>query len=120
MIKDLFFEMLNDSYHQLSKEISESNVTDNLLIDYESDLNEMYLLDMHRLKEAICLLQKAQLIDDKITMQAALVYIRVHSMRLSGFFEDIKDDSDTFLKNSEWPNIPENYQVPEHYNYPNK
>jgi len=55
----------------------------------------------------------------KAAVQAALVYLRVYSMRLSVFFENIKDDTDLLLKNIDWSDIPDNYQVPEHYNFPN-
>ncbi|MQL49183.1 hypothetical protein GEA64_14975 [Photorhabdus khanii] len=121
MIKEIFFNELKVRYLQLSEQIAKSPINqDDLLIDYKDNLNDLFIRDLRLLKDAKDLLKKAQLVDDKVTIQAALVYIRVYSMRLSGFFEDFKDDADMFLKSSEWPDIPEDYQVPTHYNYPHK
>ncbi len=66
------------------------------------------------------LLKKAKEADDKATTLAALVYIRVYSMQLSGFFEDIKDDADLLARSPNWPDLPENFKVPDQYNFPHK
>ncbi|MGC6389987.1 hypothetical protein ACMV8I_20380 [Ewingella sp. S1.OA.A_B6] len=121
MIKNPFFEKMKDNYIQISKEIAATPLDgDDLMINYDTDLDKLFLSDMEKLSAASELLHKAKDLDDKITVQAALVYMRVFSIRLSGFFEDIKDDADAFLKESHWPKIPEDYQVPEHYQYPFK
>lgn len=119
MIKIPFFESLKNTYIQVIQVISMRSLDrDDLMIDYDSNLDSFFLSDMERLSAATELLRKAKELDDKITMQAALVYIRSSSVRLSGFFENITDDTDFFLKKNDWPDIPDDYQVPENYNYP--
>lgn len=121
MIKFPFFEKIKNTYIQIIQAISmKSSDSDGLMIDYDSNLDTLFLSDMERLSAATELLSKARELDDKITVQAALVYIRISSIRLSGFFENITDDADLLLKNNKWPDIPDTYQVPKHYNYPYK
>ncbi|HGM4959903.1 TPA: hypothetical protein ACKPZ6_003476 [Serratia liquefaciens] len=119
MTKTTFFNDIKDSYVQMMECLS-SEVEDELLIDEKLDIDEVFYQYLHKLNDAVMLLRNAKSAGDELTVQAALVYIRVYSIRLSGFFEDIKDDTDMLLKVSVWPDIPENYQVPEHYNYPHK
>ncbi|HBW40039.1 MAG TPA: hypothetical protein DEF84_04340 [Leclercia adecarboxylata] len=121
MIKALFFEKIKDSYIQLMQAMCiKQQYHDELMVNYDCNLDKVFSSDMARLSAATDLLRKAKESDDKITVQAALVYIRISSMRLAGFFENIKDDTDLFLKKNDWPDIPDDYQVPEHYNYPYK
>jgi len=119
MTKTTFFNDIKDSYVQMMGCLS-SEVEDELLIDEKSNIDEIFYQYLHKLNDSVMLLKNAKAAGDELTVQAALVYIRVYSIRLSGFFEDIKDDTDTLLKVSVWPDIPENYQVPEHYNYPKR
>ncbi|WBG91737.1 hypothetical protein N5580_04055 [Pantoea piersonii] len=119
MIKIPFFERIKNTYIQVIQAMSIKLLDrDDLMVDYDSNLDSLFLSDMERLSAATELLRKAKESDDKITMQAALVYIRSSSTRLSGFFENITDDADLFLKKNDWPDIPDDYQVPEDYNYP--
>lgn len=121
MIKILFFEKIKNIYMQVIHTMSIKPLDhDDLMVDYGSNLDSLFLSDMERLSAATELLRKAKESDDKITVQAALVYIRSSSIRLSGFFENITDDADFFLKKNDWPDIPDDYQVPENYNYPYK
>ncbi|PRD13484.1 hypothetical protein [Pantoea coffeiphila] len=121
MIKIQFFESLKNTYAQIIKVVSmKSSDSDELMIDYHSDLDSLFLSDMERLSAAAELLSKAHASDDKVTMQAALVYIRSSSIRLSGFFENITDDTELLLKKNDWPDIPDNYQVPNRYKFPHK
>lgn len=119
MKKATFFNDIKDSYVQMMASLS-SEVEDELLIDEESDVDDIFYQYLHKLNDSAALLKNAKSAGDELAVQAALVYIRVYSLRLSCFFEDIKDDTDTLLKVSVWPDIPENYQVPEHYNYPKR
>ncbi|MBP2153422.1 hypothetical protein [Erwinia rhapontici] len=119
MTKATFFNDIKDSYVQMMASLS-SEVEDELLIDEKSDVDEVFYHYLHKLNDSVVLLKNAKSAGDELTVQAALVYIRVYSIRLSGFFEDIKDDTDTLLKLSVWPDMPENYQVPEHYKFPHK
>ncbi|MFW5402485.1 hypothetical protein V2A85_22755, partial [Yersinia sp. 1252 StPb PI] len=98
------------------KPIDESD----LLIDYKAQQCASFYRGLELLGNAKELLEQAKLNDDKVTIQAALVYIRVYSMNLSGFFDAFKEDADALLRASDWPNIPEDYKIPEHYNSPIK
>lgn len=119
MSKTLFFEKIKNNYIELMQATCiKQQDRDDLMVDYDCNLDTLFSSDMERLFAATELLRKAKELDDKITVQAALVYIRVYSIRLSGFFENITDDADFFLKKNDWPDIPDDYQVPEHYNYP--
>lgn len=119
MTKATFFNDIKDSYVQMMARLS-SEVEDGLLIDEKTDIDEIFYHYLHKLNDSVVLLKNAKSAGDELTVQAALIYIRVYSLRLSGFFEDIKDDTDALLRLSVWPDIPENYQVPEHYNYPKR
>jgi len=121
MIKSPFFEKVKNTYIQIIQSMSmKPSDRDDLMVDYDSNLDHLFLSDMERLSAATELLIKAKELDDKMTVQAALVYIRISSVRLSGFFENITDDADLFLKKSVGPKISDTYKVPEHYNYPYK
>ncbi|WP_241597598.1 hypothetical protein [Rosenbergiella epipactidis] len=118
MKKATFFNDIKDSYVQMMASLP-FDVEDELLIDEKSDIDGVFHHYLHKLNASIMLLKNAKSADDELTVQSALVYIRVYSMRLSGFFEDIKDDTDILLKKSVWfDDVPEDYQIPEHYNYP--
>lgn len=121
MTKEISFDELKDIYLHLSKVMSEEPIDQgDLLIDYNDQQDASFIRGLELLKNAKELLKQAKLNDDKIAMQAALVYIRVYAMGLSSFFDAFKEDADTLLRSSKWPDIPENYKIPEHYNYPNK
>lgn len=121
MINAKDFEELKDIYLELSEVIGKVPIDQSdLLIDYSDKQDALLERDFECLKDAKELLKKTRLENDKIATQAALVYIRVYAMRLSSFFEAFKDDADSLLKASKWPDIPENYQLPEYYNFPHK
>ncbi len=111
MNKSQIFNEIKDIYLRvMPAAISGSG---DLMVDYDIDLDKLFLSDTEKLFAATELLDKAKKSDDKAAVQAALVYIRVYSMRLSVFFENIKDDTDLLLKNIDWPDIPDNYQIPD-------
>ena len=121
MSNDISFNDLKNAFLSLSEVIAKSPIDlGDLLIDYTDDLDALYERNFQCFKDAKDLLNKAKANDDKVATQAALVYIRVYAMGLSSFFETFKDDADSFLKESIWPDIPEDYQVPEHYNFQHK
>ncbi len=118
MIKEINFDELKDIYLQLSKVMPKKPINeDELFVDYKAQQCLSFHHGLELLGNAKELLKKARLNDDKVTVQAALVYIRVYSMNLSSFFDAFKEDADALLKYSDWPSIPEDYKVPEHYNY---
>ncbi|MGE4879692.1 hypothetical protein [Yersinia enterocolitica] len=121
MIKEINFDELKNIYLQLSKMMPKKPIDESdLLIDYKAQQCTSFHRGLELLGNAKELLEQAKLNDDKVTIQAALVYIRVYSMNLSGFFDAFKEDADALLRASDWPNIPEDYKIPEHYNSPIK
>ena len=121
MIKEINFDELKDIYLQLSKVMTKETIDEgDLLIDYKAQQCASFYRGLELLGNAKKFLEQAKLNDDKAAIQAALVYIRVYSMNLSSFFDSFKEDADTLLKASDWPDIPEGYKIPAHYNYPIK
>jgi len=51
--------------------------------------------------------------NDQIAIQAALIHVRVHAISLSTLFNALADDIETLLLSGGWPEIPENYRLPE-------
>ncbi|NIE72422.1 MULTISPECIES: hypothetical protein [unclassified Pantoea] len=121
MTKEINFDELKDIYLQLLEAMPNQPINENdLLIDYSAQQCASFHRGLELLGNAKAFLEKARVNDDKIAMQVALVYIRVHSMNLSSFFDAFKEDADALLKSSDWPDIPEDYEIPSHYNYPVK
>ncbi len=110
-LKMRFIGILQDAYSNNEKDLS---------FDYNADLDKRFENNMAKLQDAVILLDKAEDADDKVAAKVALVYIRVYAMNLSNFFEDFKDDADLLRSSSIWPDIPENYELPKHYNFPHK
>jgi hypothetical protein len=89
-----------------------------LSLDYLVDLDEKFQNNMIRLQNAISLLRKARIAKDDMAVRAALVYIKIFTMGLSNFFDNIKDDTLLLSKALRSSDMPDDYQVPEHYNFP--
>ena len=117
MNKNLFMKKLKDNYIQILREFFPKN-NGNLSIDtqLDRDLEEQIAC----LYDAVILLKKARDADDKIATQAALLHISSYAMGLSGFFRDIDADAAMLRGAPQWPEIPKNYKIPEHYNFPHK
>ncbi|WP_213993643.1 hypothetical protein [Sodalis sp. dw_96] len=119
MKKDIILNNLKINYIQILNEFYLNGDKD-LSIDTNLDLDRELEKQISCLQDAVVLLGKTRDAEDEIATQAALVFIRVYAMRLSNFFEDIKDDADLLNSIPGWPEIPENYKIPEHYNFPHK
>lgn len=91
-----------------------------MAIDYQDSIVVRFDRQLSLLKENTELLTQAKKENDELAMEVALLRIRTHAMSLFGFFDAIAEDATLLTKMDGWPDIPENYQVPEHYNYPNK
>jgi hypothetical protein len=95
---------------------------DELSIDYSLNLDEELHSELEKLAKISSVLRKALDEKDMVAVQASLIMSRIHTMNLRNFFNDIYDDIEMIggAKRNSWPEIPENYQIPEHYNYPKK
>jgi hypothetical protein len=92
---------------------------DDLAINYSESLESSLARYLTLLRSKTELLAQAQKNDDELAMQSALLRLRTHAMSLSSFFEAIVEDTETVLRTGEWAEIPENYNIPEHYKDPN-
>ena len=90
-------------------------------VDFNIDLNQEFESEMKKLHAYFELSEAALRQQDYITAQVAFLYIKIHALNLFGFFQNIYDDLDS-LPNSEGQlfSIPENFIIPEHYNFDNK
>ncbi|CAQ82545.1 MULTISPECIES: hypothetical protein [Photorhabdus] len=89
-------------------------------IDYQLDLDKRLQEDLAKLETELNLLTDAVQRKDMVTAKCALVMARVISLDLSNFFLNIFEDIEKvgWGELCELPSIPENYVIPEHYNYP--
>ncbi|WP_350307657.1 MULTISPECIES: hypothetical protein [Photorhabdus] len=85
-----------------------------------SDIIEKYKEYIYDLEQATMLLNKTIEDNDQIAIQCALTRIRIASLNLSNLYEDIIDDVVLINNQDSWPEIPEDYKIPEHYDYPSK
>ncbi|MCW7762534.1 hypothetical protein OPS06_11770 [Photorhabdus sp. JAR] len=58
--------------------------------------------------------------NDMVAVQTALVIARIYAMNLRNFFDGIFEDIEMigWTDRYHWPKIPEDYKIPDHYNYP--
>ncbi|MDR9889561.1 hypothetical protein O7047_04830 [Pseudenterobacter timonensis] len=91
-------------------------------IDYKQDLDKELGNELANLKIELELLMSAIQRKDFVTAKCALVMIKVFSLNLSNFFLNIFEDIEKvgWSEQSHLPDIPENYQIPDHYNYRKK
>lgn len=104
----------------LKQKATQPIVTDDMAIDYQDSIVDRLGRQLFLLKENTELLAQAQKGNDELTAEVALLRIRTHAMNLSGFFDAIAEDATLLIKTNSWPDIPDNYQVPEHYKFPHK
>lgn len=90
----------------------ELNYKHSLQQDVEEDIKGMLqIFELHR-----AAMEKG----DLVTAKGALIHAAVFAQMLSGTFLNIHDECYKVLRDDErfsWPEIPEDYVVPEHYNY---
>ncbi|WP_413724595.1 hypothetical protein [Sodalis sp. RH16] len=119
MNKSLFMNELKDTYIQILQDFFAKN--DRIVsMDIQLDLDQDFEEQINCLRDAVSLLKKAREADDKIATQAALLHISSYAMGLSSFFGNIDSDATKLLRAPQWPAIPENYKIPEHYHFPHK
>ncbi|WP_413737740.1 hypothetical protein ACL2XP_06295 [Sodalis sp. RH21] len=118
MNKALKFEKIKKILSSIAlKKIDNSQKEDKLFIDRSSNLDEKFIRQLDLINNVISLLETASTQNDELATQAALSYLRTHAMSFSDFFYVIVDDIDTLLDKSSWAEFPENYKIPDHYNF---
>jgi hypothetical protein len=101
--------------------LSEEYVIKNWHINYKINQNEEFIGILSNFQKEIKLLNQAITNNDLLTSIRAIVRAKVYSQLLADFFEKINDDIFQLgwgdeLKDK-WPDIPEGYKVPAHYDY---
>lgn len=67
---------------------------------------------------AIDFFKEAKDIGNLLDVSAALISVRVHMSHIDGVFDMSIKDMDLYVVDSVGCMLPENYQIPKHYNYP--
>ncbi|MBV8622565.1 MAG: hypothetical protein JO174_03670 [Herbaspirillum sp.] len=106
----------------LSKKEMMAEIDDNeqchWVLDYEISLDDQFNRHLERLIFLFGLSKKARMERDELAAFAALVGARVYAHRLMNLFENIEGELDKVLFRDArfiWPEIPENYEFPDHY-----
>ncbi|EYU13201.1 hypothetical protein V2H77_22540 [Photorhabdus sp. P32] len=82
------------------------------------NITEKYKEYIYDFKQAVMLLNRTIEENDQIAIQCALTRVRITSLNLSNLYADIIDDVVSINSQDLWPEIPEDYKIPDHYNYP--
>ncbi len=90
-------------------------------VDYRNDLQQEYMKDIFFLQESIHLHKQAIQKGDLLTARSGLLGAAIAAQNLSGFFDALKEDLDKIYLHDTptftWPEFPEDYTIPEHYDY---
>ncbi len=114
----IFLDEMKENFLSILHQKSTKSVEiDDMAIDYRHSLEYKLGKQLSLLEDKVNLLSEAKKNADEIAMKAILFEIRIHAMSLSSFFDAIAEDATLLIKTDGWPDIPENYQLPEHYNY---
>ncbi len=89
-------------------------------MDYKNSLQKDVEADIEKMLQIFELHHAAMKKDDLVTASAALVRAAGFAQMLAGTFSNIYDECYKVLRDDKrftWPEIPEDYSIPEHYNY---
>ncbi len=97
-------------------------ISDDWSIDYKLDLDKELSNELNNLHIELDLLTNALQEKDLVTVKCALVMARLYTLNLSNLFLNMFEDIEKIGWSEEFklPNVPDDYQIPEHYNYPKK
>nr|WP_314424708.1 hypothetical protein [uncultured Erwinia sp.] len=97
---------MKDNFIALIESRSHSSVDSNdLSIDYETDLDKQLERYLTLLSEQEALLAFSKSTGNDLSMLSALLKLRTHAMSLSSFFDAIVEDAEIILKLNNWPEI---------------
>jgi len=111
----------SEEYLVLIKKLAKDNFQDEdfyLAEDYS--LVDSIKKDIKNINISIELFLNAKNNNDELAMRAALLRIRSFMMGVYGVFYQTVEDIDRFFELSKEITFPEEYKIPEHYNYPLK
>ncbi|KER04456.1 hypothetical protein LGZ99_13680 [Photorhabdus temperata] len=113
-------EMKENFLGILNQKSAHSVDIDDLSVDYNVLLESKLVRHLELLQSKAALLAQAKIHNDELAIRAAILEIRIHAMSLSSFFDAIAEDTEVLLRTGKWSEIPEDYKIPDHYNYPSK
>lgn len=108
--KDVYLELLK---HEAGEELDE----DDLYLAEDFSIVKSFQKDMKNLNLTIELFFAAKENKDELAMQAALLRISTFLSGISEIFEQTREDIDRYVKIPHVADFPENYKIPEQYNY---
>ncbi len=101
----------------LTNKIGNSVDFDELSINYKKNLDDNFIKELNLLNNTIFLLNDAHKRQDELAAKAALLILRTHTMGITDYFVAITNDIETILNKSSWEEFPENYKIPDNYNF---
>lgn len=104
----------------LKKAAGDELQVDDLYLAEDYSLVDSIQNDIKNINLSIALFMKAKDSNDELAMRAALLRIRSFMMGVYGVFYQTVEDIDRLFKLPDEISFPEDYKIPEHYNYPIK
>ncbi|WP_420993163.1 hypothetical protein ACKI2N_023550 [Cupriavidus sp. 30B13] len=91
-------------------------------INWKRNLDDWFEMKMQRICDAIELYEAATKQGDLLAARAGLQDVRLATHDLMNFFDDIREDLIKISSDSRfgWPDFPDDYKIPEVYNYSKK
>ncbi|MCW2476134.1 MULTISPECIES: hypothetical protein [unclassified Symbiopectobacterium] len=111
--KDIYLEVLKQN---IGKEFDK----DSLYLSENDSIVKSIEDDVAKLNLTIKLFFKAKENNDELAMQAALLRISTFLSGIYGVLYQTREDIDLFSRIPNIENFPEDYKIPDHYNYPIK
>lgn len=116
LLEKMKINVLNTYSKRLGKPVD----LDNIKMNCKRELDQQIERVLSNLSLAAQLFDDAIKHNDQLAKKSALLDIRAHSMSLSSIFDDIVEDTEKLVLLENWQDFPEDYQLPEHFNYPIK
>ena len=87
-------------------------------VDYRIDLQKDFTEELKKMQYGLDLYAAAMAQGDRLAASAALMDVRIATQALSVFFDCFTDDLIRVKRQDfDWPEFPEDYKIPAHYNY---
>ncbi|KAA5926862.1 hypothetical protein F3I27_00855 [Pantoea sp. Bo_2] len=121
MINISMLDKFKDAYLELLKQRSSEELdADDIYLSEDYSIVESIQRDINNLNLTIELFFNAKENNDELAIQAALLRISTFLSGIYGVFYQAGEDVDRFTLLPNTEDFPENYKIPEHYNYPFK
>jgi len=119
MISKLLFDKMNEDLVCIFERKSPvPTAKTNSFMGSKRSLDERFERYLYVLQKLEIFLSQAKSDNDEIAMQSILFRLRAQAMGLSSFFDAIVKEAENVLRLDTWPEIPEGYELPKHYQDP--